>query len=215
MEEKRNKNTWLHDLFRHPLVTKIIAAGVLVAVVVAACSLLWKKIVFPNIFESKEGKVTTVSTASLKEIIGMKELATLKNFYNSYVTVYDLDGETVKYYVAYEGTIRMGIDFNKIKVDTDQQKKLITISLPKAEIQDVNVNPDSMDYIFKGDFYETETVSGEAFQECNRDLQKKAEKEDKLLVQAEENAKDAVSAFIQPLKENLDSGYKIKIEFEE
>lgn len=201
-------------ILNNALTRKIFLGAILVIALVIAFRTLWKGMIFPNIFENKEGKVTTVSAASLKEILGTSDLAVLKNFYNSYATVYDEDGETVKYYVAYEGTIRMGIDFEKIKTSTDGKKKQITISLPRAEIQDISVKPDTMEYIFKSDSYETETVSAEAFQECNKDLKKKAERAEELLLQAEENAKDVVSAFVQPIKESLEDGYKINIEFQ-
>ena len=220
MEEKRKENRGGGDtgfwyvILNNALTRKIFLGAVLVLVLVTAYRTLWKGVIFPNIFENKEGKVTTISTASLKEILGTGDLAVLKNFYNSYATVYDEDGETVKYYVAYEGTIRLGIDFEKIKTSTDEKKKQMTILLPRAEILDVNVKPDTMEYIFTSDSYETETVSAEAFKECNKDLKIKAGDAEELLSQAEENAKDVVSAFVQPLKESLGSEYKIKIEFQ-
>ncbi len=213
--ENRKEEHFLSEIFNNGFVKKILLAALLVVFLGITYRMLWKKVIFPNFFDNKEGKVTTISKATLINIFETNDLAVLKNYYNSYAAVYDEDGETVKYYVAYEGTIRMGIDFEKVQVKKNKKKKWIKILLPKAEIQDINVDTDSMEYIFKSGSYETETVSGEAFQECNKDLQKKAENAEELLEQAGENAKDAVNAFVQPLKESLGENYKVMVEVQE
>lgn len=47
------------------------------------------------------------------------------------------------YLASYDGVVTAGIDFSKIKVDKDDDDLLITVSLPKATIQNVDIDPNS------------------------------------------------------------------------
>ncbi|MBR1743712.1 MAG: DUF4230 domain-containing protein [Lachnospiraceae bacterium] len=211
-EEKKEQIS--NQILHNALTKKLLFWGVFVLAALIVGNVLCKKMVFPKFFENKEGKVTTVSTSSLKEVFEMSRLSTLENYYNSYATVYDGDGKTVKYYVAYEGIIKLGIDFGKIEVAEDKKKKQFLIIVPAAEVQDVNVKLEDLEYIFADDSYETETVSQEAYKACVRDLEEKAKKADALIEKAEENAKDTVNALVEPFREQLEEGYEIKVQLQ-
>ena len=55
--------------------------------------------------------------------------------------------------MAYEGTVSAGIDFDKLKVKVNPDKKEIRITVPEAKILDCSVNEGSLKYIFEKDEY--------------------------------------------------------------
>ncbi len=86
-------------------------------------------------FDSKEGEVTTISQSSIeKKILDISELSTLEYTYNAVAAGYDEDGKTLLYHVAYEGTVSAGIDFDKLKVKVNPDKKEIRITVPEPKI---------------------------------------------------------------------------------
>ena len=164
-----------------------------------------------GVFRSSQNKVSTVSKPSLEKVLETSQLTTLQYTYNAIAEVKKEFFDTIKYHVAYEGTVQAGIDFEDIDIDINEEKKLITITLPEVSIQNVIVNAESMEYIFNDDKYETETVASEAYSACVKDLQTRAEKEVQLLQMAKDNARDAVQALIEPWVKQVDEEYTIEI----
>lgn len=161
---------------------------------------------------SKEGKVTTIAESSLKETIELGELSTIEYTYNSTLTVYDNDkNKTEKYHVAYNGSVKAGFDFKQIKVKNHTERKKIIITIPEIIITSVNVNPNSLDYIFLKDKYNEENTYQEAYKKCKADLKKKADKNSSLKKLARENAIETVKALLKPYEEQLEEGYSIEV----
>lgn len=164
------------------------------------------------ISRNKEGQLTTISKSSLQKIIEINELSTMDYTYNAIATKYvDDKAKKVKYYVAYEGTVIAGIDFNKISIDVNEEEKKIIIIIPEAEIQGVNVDMGKMQYIFTKNKYETETVSQEAYKLCQDDLQNRIKEETTLYEIAKDNAVLSIEALLKPWIEAVDSDYKVEI----
>lgn len=46
---------------------------------------------------------------------------------------------------SYEGVVEAGVDFTEIKVDVNDQDKIIEITIPKSEIKSVTINEDSFE----------------------------------------------------------------------
>lgn len=162
-----------------------------------------------NAIVGEEGKVTTISKASLEKVFEISELSTVDYAYNAIARAYEEDGETPKYYVAYDGTVTAGIDFSKIDIDIDEETKTINLTLPESEILNTTVDFGSMDYIFEKGKDESETVSQEAYELCRADLAERAAKEENLLKLARENAVTAVEALVEPWVQQLDEEYKV------
>lgn len=214
--EKKSKNKEK----RTPVIKIRITGGVILAV--AAVIVILKVLstdplsgFFKNTKDAmigEEGKVTTISKSSLEEVLEISELSTVDYAYNAVARAYEEDGETPKYYVAYDGTVTAGIDFSKIVIDIDEDTKMITLTLPESEIQNTTVDFGSMDYIFENKKYETETISQEAYELCRADLAERAAKEKDLLALAQENAVTAVEALVNPWVQQLDEEYKVTIQ---
>ena len=160
----------------------------------------------------EEGKVTTITEASLQRVFETSELSTADYIYNAIAASYAEDETTVRYYVAYEGTVKAGIDFSRIIIEIKEDEKEIYLKIPGCEIQDAIVDFGSMEYIFVDSKANSETVSQEAYRLCVADLEQRAADDRQLLQMAKENALDAVEALVVPWVEQIDAEYKIIIQ---
>lgn len=187
---------------------KVKAIGTMVIILIIGIG------AFVLVSQDKEGQLTTISESSLQKIIEINELSTVDYTYNAIATKYaDDKAEKVKYYVAYEGTVTAGIDFNEISIDVNEEEKLVIITIPKVEIHDICVDMGTMEYIFVKDKFETETISQEAYKLCQDDLRNriKTKEEATLYEIAKENAILSVEALLKPWIETIDSDYKVEI----
>lgn len=165
-----------------------------------------------DFIEGEEGKVTTISKATLDKVFEISELSTADYIYNAIAKSYGEDGKSIKYYVAYESKVKAGIDFSKLVIDIDEKDKIITITIPAIEFQEKTVDPGTLKYIFKDEASETEHVHQEAFQLCKEDLDKRILKEKNLLELAEKNAVAIVKALVLPWVEQIDNEYKVIVQ---
>lgn len=159
-----------------------------------------------SVLFAKERNITTVAESSLKEVIETSELSTVEFIYNSTVTVSDEENNP-KYHIAYEGTVKAGFDFNQITTEMDKENKKIVIVIPEIKINSVNINDETLDFIFVKDKYDTETTFQEAYKICYEDLENKAKSNTTIKKMAYENAVDAMQAIIIPLKTKMPDGY--------
>ena len=181
-------------------IVMIVGAAAVLAVVIG-------KILLTN----KEPELTIVSETSLKEILDIDELATLEYFYNSVAQVTEEDSEKVKYHVSYEGTVRFGIQFEDIRIEVDEINKQIQITLPEVNLIDCNIDPETLDFIFEKDKYETENVIIEAETVCKTDLKIKAFQDEDLKKLAKESAIDVINALICPWIEQVAEEYTVVV----
>ena len=80
----------------------IITVAVFVVIILLIAIGVYMKMV---VFNNKEGQVSTISKSSLEKVLEINELSTIDYTYNATTKVYDEDGTTIKYYVAYEGIV--------------------------------------------------------------------------------------------------------------
>ena len=160
----------------------------------------------------EEGKVSTISKASLSKVFEISELSTADYIYNAVARAYDGDKTPVKYYVAYEGKVKAGIDFDKINFEIDEETKTIRITIPAIEFQEQTVDPGTLKYIFKDKKSERENIHQEAFELCERDLKEKIGKEKDLAALAEKNAIAVVKGLVEPWVAQIDSEYSITVQ---
>ncbi len=67
--------------------------------------------------------------------------------YSSIKTLFHLElGITASSFLAsYDGVVTAGIDFNDIRVEKDPERALVTVTLPRAEILNVDIDPNSFE----------------------------------------------------------------------
>lgn len=109
------KRTNLLDIVqKHKRLLLIIFVVVIVLVVTIVTTIM--------LGSKEENKgITTISEASLKEVIEVSELSTLEYTYNSHT--FKANKKEVEYYVAYKGTVQLGFDFSQLTVNTDHEAK--------------------------------------------------------------------------------------------
>lgn len=111
-------------------------------------------------------------------------------------------GFTESNYVAgYDGTVTAGIDFTKVSVDKNDDEKVITVHMPRAEIKNVDIDPDSFVlYSEKNGLGNPTSISD--YNDSLTELENKAENKAisrGMLEKAEENARAVVKNFITGL----------------
>lgn len=181
-------------------------AVILIAIIVGIFALF--KFLWSN---NPSSAVTTVSESSLQKVINISELSTISYTYNAIAKAYDEDGTTLKYYVAYKGTIKAGIDLESVSLSVDSKNKKVIVKIPDVRILDYFVDSGDLDYIFEKEKYNTSTVSSEAYSLCLEDLKNKAGNEPKLLELARENAILAIKGLIEPSVKQIDATYMVEV----
>lgn len=163
-------------------------------------------------FTGEEGKVTTITKASLEKVFEISELSTADYIYNAVARAYGEDKTTVAYYVAYEGKVKAGIDFDKLDISINEAEKHITIKLPDVEFQEQSVDPGTLKYIFKDRDRQRENIHQEAFELCEKDLKERVRQEKDLKDQAKKNAQAVVQGLVEPWVKQIDSEYSITVQ---
>lgn len=167
-----------------------------------------------NNIKANSSNLSTISTSSLQKVLEINELSTVNYTYNAVATKKDNKGNDA-YYVAYEGIITAGIDFNKIKTEIIKDEKKVIITIPQIEIQDQKVSMETLEFIFLKSEYETEDVTVEAYELCKENLKESINNDNVLFEVARENAINSVEALFKPWIEKLDSSFILEIQCEE
>ncbi len=183
---------------------------------VAAIVIIVAAMILSAVFSSQGGQ-TTVTEASLKEVIKIENLSTVEYIYNSIVEVKDEESkkEETLYYVSYEGVVKAGFDFDELRFETDKKNNKYIVIIPEIKINSADVKYDSMDFIFMKSKDNKEGVANEAYDKCKADLLTKAEKNPAVKTTARENAESTIEAMLMPFEKDLKNGYEFEIQFAE
>ena len=186
-------------------ILKRLSAIILVILVIVAV------VVGPKITSKKDGP-EIISKATLERIINISDLSTFEAVYNGVAKVMnEKKPENIDYYVSYNAKVKAGLDFEKVDLEIDKNRKVITVKLPEIKITDVNVDIASLDYIFVNDKSNTETVSAQAYEQCIEDVTNKSAEEEAIYTLAEQNAHNIIEALISPFVKQLDEEYQLVI----
>lgn len=96
-----------------------------------------------TLHEKKQPEITTAYISG--KINNISELTTTQLDYNGLIVLTDGDIPFLTqkgFSMRYTATIRAGIDISKMKIHITEEK--VTVSIPDAQIQSVNVNSDSV-----------------------------------------------------------------------
>lgn len=184
-----------------------------IILVVALVAVIAAVIVFTASRVSKKSEPEIISKSTLEKIINVSDLSTFEAVYNGIAKVMnDEDAEKVDYYVSYDAKVKAGIDFEKVDITVDNEQKIITVKLPEIKITEINVDIESMDYIFENDKANTSTVSQEAYKKCIEDVTNESNSENAIYELAQQNARNIVEALISPFVEQFDVEYQLQID---
>lgn len=159
----------------------------------------------------KENKKEIITSSTLEKIVEVSELSTFEAVYDGIAQVMnDKDKEQIDYYVSYKSKIKAGIDFEDVKINVDNDNKVIVVELPEIKITKVDVDITELDYIVLNKKMDKETISAEAYSACEKDAKQETSKENAIYQLAEQNAENIIEALIMPFVKQLDSEYKLE-----
>lgn len=178
-----------------------------IILILIAVILLFRNEIKNIFFENKE--ISISSKSSIEKILEVEELSSLEYSYNSVADVYkDKDKKIIDYYIYYEGSVSLGIDMSKIKVEERDNKIILT--LPEVEVQEVAVDTNSFDYIYKNG-KKSEGTTADSLKICTEDLKNEVEKDNKLSGISKDNVKSIIKGLIEPLLETFDQEYELEV----
>lgn len=184
--------------------TKIITITILIITILIGTTI---------IFWGEEGNSTYDSTNTIKKITETETINTTEYIYNA-VTQKETEGGKIKYYVAYEGTVKAGFEFDEMKINTNKKSKTVTITIPKIKVTETKINEKNLKFIFTKAKYDDKKVLEEAIELCKKDLETRAKETDLLFKTAQNNASSGIKAFLQPWINTLPEDYEIIFEQE-
>lgn len=187
---------------------RIIFIAVLILIIILLLSIIR--------VQNKKPKPTIVSTSDLEKIIQRSDLSTFESIYNGVVSVENKKNpDSPDYYVSYEATVKAGFNIENIKIESDENAKTITVTIPEIKIIDVNVDVSSLDYIFINNKADNLEASSDAYKKCIEDAETESAKESAIVEFAGQNAKNIIEAFIEPFIDQSDEEYELIINLEE
>lgn len=117
--------------------------------------------------------------------------------------------------LTYDGTIKAGVDLNKVEVVVNEEKRTITVTLPPSKITDNNIPQETINVVeVKDGLFNNVTFDNynEFISEQKLIMQEKAIDQG-LLIKANEEAKEAIIAFlsVMPGIGDGEDSYKLEI----
>lgn len=181
-------------------------------IIVASCGLLVVIIgVIILVCYNRESEIDT--SYILAKLEKSSELTTSKLTYDGFNWYKDTGISLINrgdFMMVYTATARAGIDISKVKITTEYITKTIVISLPKAEILDIKVDPGSIKY-----YDEKFALFNFDKKEDANDAQKSAEEKAHtdlenfgILKSADEQAEVLIKGLIQDM---IPKGYSLKV----
>ena len=176
------------------IITAIIASIALITVGFMGARLLEK---------NNEPKVTATSIE--ERLSKCSDLTTARLDYRGIIKYEEGDIQYINkksFSMIYDAHIKAGIDLSQAKVSVKDKK--ITVSIPEPEIQDISVDPDSLE------FYDEKLAlfnwtkkqdTQKAMEKAEEDATEKAAQTD-LLTQADAQAKTVITTLLTPFTEN-------------
>jgi hypothetical protein len=100
--------------------------------------------------EKKDKVVISVSTDTIQDGLANMGVLITQEYYFTQVEKYTKEKTFLKFITSssefmysYDGAVMAGIDFEKIEIKTDEDRKIITVDMPDSEIQAVTIDKDT------------------------------------------------------------------------
>lgn len=170
------------------------------------------------------GNKKSVEVPELEQIRSICELSTLECVYNNVAKGTKTAGEGFahlfekdrKYWIEYEGYVKVGVDLSKIEMVVDGDR--VKITLPKAEIQKIGIVDESFNeesVISNSDsFWNKNKITAEEQKKIVAEAQDKMKKEVQnnrgIMDKATQRAKTLIENYIKQLGEVVGITYQIE-----
>lgn len=157
--------------------------------------------------------------ADFSGINSVCELATLKCYYHNVAKASGLlkwlGTGYKKIWTEYSGIVELGIDVNKVSISSPGADGVVKITIPDAEILNVDLDEDSMGMPLTDTGFMTEITKEEetaALAKAQDDMEETAKQNSALLAQAKERAKNLIQGYVKNVGEQIGEEYTIEWE---
>ena len=137
-----------------------------------------------------------ISKSSLQEAIAIEELSTADFVYNG-IAETNKEGILFEstYYISYDSTVKVGVNFQDITFEIDHDNKGINVLLPKITVNVASIDTSSINFIPKNPDITLQNI----YELCKEDAINEANQSKKLKATAEDNVKIVVETLLSPL----------------
>lgn len=171
--------------------------------------------------------VTEIETSNFSAISSVCKLATLKCYYHNVARDENqskgrfnfLQTGYKKVWVEYEGIVDVGVDVNKVKIETPDTNGVVKVVIPDAEILSIDLDENSISEPLTDHGFLTWITMDEktsALAAAQENMKESAVANQALLNQAKERAKDIIEDYIKNVGQEMGKDYTVQwIEYEE
>lgn len=165
--------------------------------------------------------------ADFSGINSVCELATLKCYYHNVAKaeteasglLKKLGTGYKKIWTEYSGIVELGIDVNKVSISKSDDKGVVKVTIPDAEILNVDLDENSMSEPLTDTGFMTKITKEEetaALAEAQNNMEETAQENTALLIQAKERAKNLIEGYVKNVGEQIGEEYTVEwVEAEE
>lgn len=154
--------------------------------------------------QSPINKANIITSSELTDIIDISELSTAEFKYNGIAEEKNKKGK-IRCRICYSAIVKAGIDLKKVKIDVDNVKKIIIISLPAIGIN-VNMVDDQSMTVLPSD---ANIEIDEMLKCCTEDAEKEASSSKTLRDTAYDNLISSIKGLLFPIIK--EKGYTLQV----
>lgn len=160
-------------------------------------------------------------TVEFSNVEAVCELATLECYYHNVIEKenhpdnwWNKLWKEKKYFLEYEGIVKMGVDFKKVKIDQPDKKGVVRIYVPEAKVfNEDEVTAKTIGELVseKGVFVKITTEEqAKLLAEAQENMKKNAAEDKVLLGEAHENAKALLEQYVVNIGDLLGKKFTVK-----
>lgn len=171
----------------------------------------WLSISITNFFSPQP---TLTNDVVVKQLEKIQDLTTIEETDYGFED-YDEGGiaflNKKQFTMFYTYEVRAGVDLEQVKIDVDEDAKMVTITLPEPQIQSVSIDPDQLRFFdAESSIFNANEVgdTAEALKDAKAKTEAKLDKEG-LLEAANEQAKTVIESLYSSIAEV--NGYQVTV----
>ncbi len=161
------------------------------------------------------------SSVDFSEVNNICELATLKCYYHN-VAKDENDAKGLlktlnigykKIWIEYSGIVEYGIDVNKVSISQPNAKGVVQVTIPEAEVLNVDFDETSLEEPVTDKGFLTSITTEEktqALAAAQNNMEESAWSDSKLLMQAQQKAKDILEAYVKNVGKQMGQEYTVE-----
>ena len=167
-------------------------AGIVICIIILIFALLFRIKVI-----NKPATININSTSTLMDIINIAELSTAEFQYKGIAEVYkDEKKSKIRCRICYNSIVKAGIDMDEVKLNVDNDNKVVTATLPDIDIKVTIIDKESsLAYLPSN----AEMGIKEAREYCKEDVLNEAKNSKELFATAEKNLKLSIEGLLYPI----------------